>query len=335
MKKILLIILIPVLLACDKKSTKIDPVFYQQERTEAFTIESDLKIFIAGSVNGYWGHMGMLPGVVDIPDCEDLVFKLVSLNRSNMEDYKNVINKYKMKSVALTDSVTASFLKECVEAGVFEGVESISLINCDILFNIKPLKQLPSLREISLPTSSFINLKSLSKVPQIQIVTVWNCDDLEPFKKMKNLKGLHLLQSENLDNISVLAELPGIEELRLGSCSNLSDFSPLGEMDKLRILTVYSNSYIKDTEFFSRISGLEELSLKCNNLEDISSLSELSSLKVLSLNSIKLRNISSLSELSGLKKLEFMDCYNVSNEKVEELKSALPGCEVVFTYSPG
>lgn len=299
-----------LLVSCNQKDLIDSSPMFKPKKISKHTITSELDIYLACKREWGWGYLGILPGEVDVPVCLDIQFSLPGLDKSNVLIYKAEIQRLNMKNITLPGSVTEEILAEFITMGMLDDVEQLSLIHCDSISDLSSLAKLTNLKKLSLPVEYF-DYKSLAKIPGLQIVTVWNCWNLKPFKKMKSLKGLHLVSCDALSNLSPLVKMTGIEELWLHDCSTISDFSPLTKMVNLRNLSIKGNSFLTDTSVLSNISGLEEISLQCN-----------------------LSDISSLSEMSGLKKITLINCYDIPQESIDELKIKLPDCDVVVIMTP-
>ncbi len=133
----------------------------------------------------------------------------------------------------------------------------------------------------------------------------WQVSDLSPLVELKNLKVLRLASTQ-MSDLSPLAELKNLKELGLANAL-LSDLSPLAEL-----------------------KNLEGLWLAKTQVSDLSTLVELKNLERLWLVNML---VSDLSTLAELKNLEWLWLHNtqVSDEQVQELRQALPNCEIHHT----
>ncbi len=111
------------------------------------------------------------------------------------------------------------------------------------------------------------------------------------------------LHNKQVSDLLPLAELKNLEGLMLGN-TQVSDLSPLAELKNLISLTLGN----------TRVS-------------DLSLLAELKRLTTLSLNSTPVSDLSPLVELKRLRKLH-LDNTQVSGEQVQELRQALPHCQI-------
>jgi len=124
-----------------------------------------------------------------------------------------------------------------------------------------------------------------------------------PFGNLTNLKTLHATNNEITD-ISAISCLKNLEELFLIG-NNISDLSPIKDLVNLKELQLYGNE-ISDLSPLSNLINLEVVNIGYNDFADITPLKNLTSLKELHLN----------------------PNYQLSETVIEDLRNALPDCEI-------
>ncbi len=154
----------------------------------------------------------------------------------------------------------------------------------------------------------------------LHIVPYWELGnrDIEPLSKMVNLTSLNWRCSEITD-LTPLKELTNLKKLCLKGVIEVFDDS-----DVLDVL-----GSINDISALSGLSALEILELDGNRISDISPLKSLDHLVRLDLSYNTIRNISPLKSLTALKYLN-LEGNPVSNADIEDLKDALPDCEIKY-----
>ena len=120
------------------------------------------------------------------------------------------------------------------------------------------------------------------------------------------------------------------ERVRFVNFSNtqLRDVSPLAELKSLKILYLGGFSF-SDLSPLVEFKNLESLILFSTKVSDLSPLEELKKLEVLYLVDTPVSDLSPLAELKKLEEL-LLQGTHVSEEQVEELRLALPNCDISF-----
>jgi hypothetical protein len=108
--------------------------------------------------------------------------------------------------------------------------------------------------------------------------------------------------------------------------TQVSDLSPLAELKNLELLEL-ENTQVSDLSPLAELKNLELLELDNTQVSDLSPLAELKNLELLWLHNTQVSDVSPLAELKSLKKL-YLDNTQVSDEQVQELRQALPNCEI-------
>ncbi len=94
------------------------------------------------------------------------------------------------------------------------------------------------------------------------------------------------------------------------------------------MLVAFGGKETSDLSPLAELMNLERLYIRNTQLSDLSPLAELQNLELLDLNGTL---VSDLSPLAELKNLGSLDCNTkVSEEQVEELRLALPNCDIRY-----
>jgi Leucine-rich repeat (LRR) protein len=106
----------------------------------------------------------------------------------------------------------------------------------------------------------------------------------------------------------------------------VSDLSPLAELKSLETLALH-NTQVSDLSLLAELKNLKQLYLSNMQVSDLSPLSELKNLEGLGLYGTQVSDLSPLAELKNLEWLGLEDT-QVSEEQVQELRQALPNCNI-------
>lgn len=151
--------------------------------------------------------------------------------------------------------------------------------------------------------------------------------DLTGLEKCTELTKLDL-RDNMITDVSALRDLQKLEWLCLWN-NEISDIRPLMTLSKLRYLDVEDN-ILRDISTLAATPALEELWLSGNELQSLTALESLTSLRRLGLKNTGLtdEDIDLLMGMNQLAELSIDDNEELSAEKVDELKEALPGCTI-------
>ncbi|GMV88913.1 MAG: hypothetical protein AMXMBFR81_18440 [Chthonomonas sp.] len=190
----------------------------------------------------------------------------------------------------------------------------------------------------------------LSGLADLQVLDLWGAgiSDVSPLSGLADLQNLNL-GATHVSDLSPLAGLLDLHRLDL-SFTSPSNLSPLSGLAALRNLHL-TGTPVSDVSPLSGLKSLEGLFLGGTSVADASPLAGLVALRALSLHGTQ---VSDVSPLSGLTALEWLDLEDtpildvrplsglkalrslwlrgtqVSPEAVEELRRALPECDIVF-----
>lgn len=120
--------------------------------------------------------------------------------------------------------------------------------------------------------------------------------------------------------------------LDLGHGNRISDLSPLANLTNLRALIVSMNK-VEDLSPLAQLKELECLEIYQNPIKDLSVIAELPKLKYLNCSSTLIDDVSVLLGMQRLEMLWFIHNRYVSAEQRQQLKDALPDCEIRFSAS--
>lgn len=197
----------------------------------------------------------------------------------------------------------------------------------------KELNDMVTVNELSLICSLSVGIEDETDISDLAMLT--------------NLETLHI-RGEYLEDISPLKGLVKLTELYLDWCPEISDLSPLKELVNMEKLSFYHGS-IEDLMPLANMVLLKELNLGKASVSDLSGLSNLKELRVLNLYDTFVEDISELKDNINLEELHLNKTYvtdvlvlknliklkelaindtEVSREQFEELRKALPDCEI-------
>jgi hypothetical protein len=111
--------------------------------------------------------------------------------------------------------------------------------------------------------------------------------------------------------------------------SQVSDVSPLAALKSLEYLSL-DNTQVSDLSPLAELENLRELHFRRTAVSDLSPLAKLGNLILLVLSDTQVNDLSPLAELKNLKWLRLHNT-QVSDEQVQELRQALPNCEIALT----
>lgn len=217
---------------------------------------------------------------------------------------------------------------------------------------ITPLGKLLQLQVLRLPGCGLSSLQPLQGMVQLNSLDISRNQvaDVSPLAELSRLQSLSLAGAPVCD-IRPLSNLQLLEDLNI-SWTEITDLSVTNSLSSLRFLNAEGT---KIREIPSSHSRLESLNLNETPLSDIDSLNSprtggLTRLRTLSLegtavtevrqlmrlpNLEDLRldrtNIQDLSPLGGIKSLKYLSLVEtgVATTTVDELRSRLPGCEII------
>ena len=150
--------------------------------------------------------------------------------------------------------------------------------------------------------------------------------ELSPLVVLKKLEFVSLTNPQVTD-LSSLAGLNKLKRLDL-SDTQVSDLSPLSGLKNLAWLDL-NGTPVTDLSPLVELKNLEYLDLNDTRVSDLSPLVELQNLETLGLSTKQVKDLSPLAELKNLHWLYLSDT-PVNKEQVEELRLALPNCDIRY-----
>ena len=213
------------------------------------------------------------------------------------------------------------YATNCASIDGFENLEILDFPEPDFGLDIKGLENIPNLRQINFECAHLENIKTISKITNLETLDLTFCylgQDGEYEKDLENigflgglinLKNLTLHDNE-ISDIDVLGNLTNLMCLYIKD-NNISDISALENLTMLTDLNIEEN-FIEDITPLSNLTELTELNISENSISDISALSNLTNLVELDISE---NNITDLTPLLGLPNLKILD---VSNNPIED-----------------
>ena len=136
------------------------------------------------------------------------------------------------------------------------------------------------------------------------------------------------LRGNQISDISSVIDMQGLVSLDISS-NSISDLRPLMTLEKLQLLAAADNE-IRDIAVVNYLPELRQLDLSGNSIESFAPLANLKALESLKLSNCGLgdADLKILASMSSLRSLDITDNEGLTANGVDELKKALPGCEV-------
>ena len=197
------------------------------------------------------------------------------------------------------------------------------------------LKKLPSLRRLGLESTGLTDekLPELYSLTGLDLLRIHDNPDLsgEAVDALKaQLRGCSIQHSDLLYSIEIAGESykENIKELSLFG-RGITDIQPLLKFKKLEALDLGSNEIenIYAFEYFS--CPLRELRIANNRISDPTPLMHLTTLEILDISGNSISSLSPIKPLTNLRRLNISG-NPLSQEQVDELRAALPNCEIIF-----
>ena len=239
------------------------------------------------------------------------------------------------------------------------GMRSLRCINAEGngIVSTAPLATLSDLNELYLafnPLSDLSGLPGLSNLHKLGLENVGLTDaDLDTFVSMSSLDILRIydnpaLTGEAVDELKAALRGCKIEHSELiyfldicgamikenATEANLSglgivDISPILKLKYLEELDLSSNSIENIYTFQYLKTPLRELRIANNRISDCTPLMYLNSLELLDISGNSLTSVSPIKLITTLKWLKLTG-NPLSDEQIEDLRAALPDCEIIF-----
>ncbi|MDP4280933.1 MAG: leucine-rich repeat domain-containing protein [Bacteroidota bacterium] len=150
--------------------------------------------------------------------------------------------------------------------------------------------------------------------------------DLQPVVRFSRLRELECSDTRITD-LSPVTRLPRLRTLKV-SRNPVSDLSSLSGMTGLKELDV-SNTQVESLEAIQNLTGLETLKFSGTPVRNLKYLQKMTNLSTLEFYNTKISNLDVLESMNNLKSLKIFNT-KISARKVDNFKTAHPGCEVVY-----
>ena len=155
-------------------------------------------------------------------------------------------------------------------------------------------------------------------------------EDISELQKCTELQKLDL-SGNNIDDITSIMDLSQLTWLDI-SGNDIDDILPLMGLSGLEYLSAENNG-IEDITAVSALPALKELYLSYNQISDFEPLKRLTGIERLGLNGTGLTDdaLDYLAGCTGLKSLAIEDNAALSGGAVDDLKAALPNCNITHS----
>ena len=196
----------------------------------------------------------------------------LGLEETNITDLSPLTGLVRLKGIGIEDTLVTD-LSPLAKLPSLEGIRAwdtrisdfavlaparrLKWIECSRnrkMTSLDSLKQLKTLRRLTINHAGITNIDALSELTQLETLILRDnqIDDLSPLRNLKNLKGLHL--PENLiSDLTPLAELTQLNHINLEQ-NIISDVSPLANLTNLTHLDLRENAIVD----FSPLNALSE-----------------------------------------------------------------------------
>jgi hypothetical protein len=180
-----------------------------------------------------------------------------------------------------------------------------------------------------LANNQISDISPISTLTSLQLLFLGRnqISDISLLSSLENLSGLYLWENQ----ISDLTPLKGMHINTLSLSNNqIVDISPLSEVERLSFLYIGGNQ-ITDISPITGLTNLRTLELQSNQITDLTPLTNLPNVEWLFLSENPINNLTPLKKMTQLRCLD-IHCIPVNISQLEELKAALPDCEVVYNW---
>ena len=288
--------------------------------------------------------------------CLSLCTELKSLDLTNNEiyDLSPLMNMQKLEKLKLSGNLVQD-LRPLIGLPNLRSLDA----SCNAVGETSAVGSLPGLMSLDLcdnPIGDFSGLRKLNALQSLRLENTGIGDeDLPALYGMKRLARLNLDRNDGIsaEAMNALkANLPDctisygtlVYTVQLGGmdfrtditslCIENTEMSSLFGLEKFSCLETVQlgRNRIEDLSAFQNTHSREsirELDLSFNLIQDISPLSALSGLETLDLRSNQISSLQPLMRMSRLKKLN-LNGNPLSEEQINELRLALPDCEILF-----
>lgn len=260
----------------------------------------------------YCAHIRNLTPLKDLKSLRKL-----HIRGSDIQDLSPLAGLDQLESLAL---VNMPKLRKITTMGSKPLLSDLTIHNCKLVANLKPLLQMESLRACSLhgfkgkqicPVFSLKNMKSLD----LSMCTMED-RDLFGVLKLLQLEAVALSGAINLQHLDNLTALVGLRRLELQCCVNLTSLTFLKYMNNLVELDLTCCWHAGSLDALAHCPALEKLSLSAYNFREMNPaiLERLPQLRELKMAGwAGLKDLSCLKSLLHLEQLDIRHCTSLEN----------------------
>lgn len=220
-----------------------------------------------------------------------------------------------------------------VPLGSLTGLKELHLAENPIS-DYSGLSKLYSLETLGLEDTGLqdADLDSLKGLSNLRLLTITNNPDLggEAVDKLKSALSASYVEHDDLVYSIEIGGEKFREDLTELDLSNraLTDISALALFKNLEIVNLRGNN-LENISVLQWTRGITKLDLACNSISDPTALTSLPYLETLDISGNKLSSVNIFMSMTGLKELN-LSGNNISPEQIEQLRFALPGCNIIF-----
>lgn len=220
-----------------------------------------------------------------------------------------------------------------VPLGSLTGLKELHLAENPIS-DYSGLSRLYSLETLGLEDTGLqdADLDSLKGLSNLRLLTITNNPDLggEAVDKLKSALSASYVEHDDLVYSIEIGGEKFREDLTELDLSNraLTDISALALFKNLEIVNLRGNN-LENISVLQWTRGITKLDLACNSISDPTALTSLPYLETLDISGNKLSSVDVFVTMTGLKELN-LSGNNISPEQIEQLRFALPGCNIIF-----
>jgi|GEM_PF-1612861 len=179
-------------------------------------------------------------------------------------------------------------------------------------------------------SAGLLQLAGLNKIRNLTIAES-DLTSLSEIEFPSSIRSLHIVNCENLSDISKLDEMNGLTRLCLTGCGMVYEPLHLNHLESLQWLSFPSNiTYIQFGQVSESLTNLKVVALiGCDEIEDLAPLQPMKKLTVLELQ-LEKEQLQMLDSLDQVDLIILSDKVFDSNpEWIKELRASLPGSKIV------
>lgn len=242
-----------------------------------------------------------LNGLDQLPNLETLI-----LDSDNIEETKNLVSAESLKHLSI-DMYDGKM--DFSVLGMMPWLEEVG-IKSESVRDLGFVSKMNGLRTLRVENGGFLSLAPLKDCPQLEELSIINCDELKDMSEISALTSLRKLEVElpygcvqpdlstlteleelyldGFDGTGFLRNMGKLQSLTLDSCTveNSADFEGLTNLKTLRCTSFISTA--RDYSFITRLPALEDLDLQGTaTYDDISGIFNMPALKRLNISNMQ------------------------------------------------